>query len=181
MATSDVLAPRSRHNRYVTTPDDVVPVGEWSREELFGAVKAADAADAVVVIDYGRVALYLADGGRLQYDPPRVLGIAAPAALHVTDPVRYDPATGETEPVEASDPPDASAGHPDANGTRIPSDAGSRVVGDGRGSEQVIVTPRFDLLVPAFDWEELSEDEMLPPVERDPSPTESGVGSGTPN
>ena len=43
--------------------------------------------------------------------------------------------------------------------------------------ESVEVTATFDILVPAFDWEDLSEADLLPPVERRPSgaPTDTGT------
>ncbi|MFC7325079.1 hypothetical protein ACFQMF_10875 [Halorubrum rutilum] len=46
--------------------------------------------------------------------------------------------------------------------------------------EPVVVSPKFDILVPAFDWEELSDDDMLPPTNRQPSGTSVGSGTGTP-
>lgn len=144
---ADVLDPRSRHNLHVTGPGDLqdVRIGEWSGETLFAAVKRADEADSVVVLDHGRTALYLADGADLAYDPPRVLGLTAPPALHVAGADRYDPGTDRTEPV----------------GT-------------------VTVSPEFDVLIPAFDWEEMDEDDVLPPVDRVPSRSPTGTGTGTP-
>lgn len=45
--------------------------------------------------------------------------------------------------------------------------------------EPVVVSPEFDVLIPAFDWEALSNDDILPPVERRPSETPAGSGTGT--
>lgn len=45
-------------------------------------------------------------------------------------------------------------------------------------SESVEISPEFDILIPAFDWEELSEEDLLPPVDKRPS--ESPTGSETP-
>lgn len=122
----DVLDPRSRHNRHVTRPDDIEPVDGWPRETLYEAVR-------------------LADGSALDYDPPRRLGFAAPPALHVAAPQRFEPQAGTT----------------------TPADPGS-------------VSPRFDILVPAFDRAELNEDDALPPVARRVSRSSTGAGSGSP-
>ncbi len=46
--------------------------------------------------------------------------------------------------------------------------------------DPVSVSPEFDILVPAFDWQELSDDDVLPPVDRRPSQTPAGSGAGTP-
>ena len=46
--------------------------------------------------------------------------------------------------------------------------------------EPVVVSPEFDVLVPAFDWEELGDDDLFPPVDRRPSETPAGSGAGTP-
>lgn len=47
-------------------------------------------------------------------------------------------------------------------------------------ADAVMVSPRFDILVPAFDWEDLDEDDLLPPVERyttTPSDLPTGASS----
>jgi hypothetical protein len=91
----DLLDPRSRHNVYVSGADDVAGVGPWSADALLRAVRRADGRpDGVVVVDHGRERLYLAAGTGLRYDPPRALGVAAPPALVVDDPDRYDPDDG---------------------------------------------------------------------------------------
>ena len=46
--------------------------------------------------------------------------------------------------------------------------------------DPVVVSPEFDVLVPAFDWEALGDDDVLPPVDRQPSETPAGSGTGTP-
>jgi len=139
---ADVIDPRSRHNVHVTGPEDLQDTGEWSSETLYAAVIRADGDDLVVVLDYGRTALYLATGPDLTYEPPRVLGFAAPPALHVADPALFDPETGTAESVEP-----------------------------------VVVTPAFDILVPAFDWEEMDEGDVLPPVHTARSATGSETGT----
>jgi hypothetical protein len=141
----DVLDPRSRHNVHVTSAADLDAIGPWSHETLYAAVRRADDEERVVVLDYGRRELYLAAGTDLTYEPPRGLGLAAPAALRVADPHRIDPEQLTTAAVEP-----------------------------------VVVSPEFDVLVPAFDWETLSEDDVLPPVDRQPSQTPAGSGTGTP-
>jgi hypothetical protein len=139
----DLLAPASRHNRHVTGPDDLRGIAGWSRDDLYRAVRAAaDVEDGCVVVDYGRERLYLARGTTLTYYPPRALGVAGPPALHVRDPLVFDPADGAS--TTAAD---------------------------------VTVSPTFDILVPAFDWADLDEGELLPPVHR--RPTATGTGSGT--
>lgn len=42
----------------------------------------------------------------------------------------------------------------------------------------VLVAPEFDILVPAFDWDEITDDDVLPPITI--RPTESPTGTGTP-
>jgi hypothetical protein len=144
LANADVTAPASRHNLHVTDRSDLDDVDGWSQDELYRAVTAAAEDDDLVVVDYGRSLLYLADRSDLTYRPPRVLGLGAEPALHVAAPTRYDPAASETRPL------------------------------DDR-----VVSPTFDILVPAFDWTELSETDLLPPrYSRSESP--SGHGEGTP-
>jgi len=46
--------------------------------------------------------------------------------------------------------------------------------------DSVAVSPEFDVLVPAFDWEALGDDDTLPPVDHRPSETPAGSGTGTP-
>jgi hypothetical protein len=142
--SDDVLDPRSRHNRHVTRPEDVEPVGGWPRETLYEAVRLADGEGGVVVIDYGRSELYVADGSGLDYEPPRRLGFVAPPVLHVAAPRRFESRTGTTTP-----------------------------------ADPVSVSPRFDILVPAFDWEQLDEDDALPPVARRASRSATGAGTGS--
>lgn len=173
---SDVLAPRSRHNRHVTTAEDLVPVGDWSREELFAAVEAADERSAVVVIDYRRAVLWLVAPARLRFDPPRLFGVARPPALHLADPDRFEPDSGRVTPVAA----DADWLTP----ASVADDAQPPITPRSRARETLTadrltltVTPEFDVLVPAFDWDEQSEDDVLPPVERRESP--AGTGSET--
>lgn len=144
---ADLTAPRSRHNLHVTGPEDLRDVAGWSRETLYAAVEYADdGGDRVVVLDYGREALYVAAAGDLTYRPPRALGFGAPPALEVDDPLLYDPEAPADRRTEPTDP--------------------------------VTVSPEFDILVPAFDWEELDE-EPLPPVDSrlSGSPTRSGTGT----
>lgn len=91
---SDLLDPRSRHSHHVTDREDLPAVGPWSPAALYRAVRRADDdPDGVVVLDHGRATLYIAGGTALRYDPPRLLGVAGPPALHVDDPVSYDPET----------------------------------------------------------------------------------------
>lgn len=145
---TDVTDPRSRHNIHVTAKEDLRGVGEWSRETLYQSVRFADRnsdRDFVVVLDYQRPAMYLTPGTALRYEPPRVLGVAAPPALHVRDPHRYDP-----------DGPTATSVHP------------------------VTVSPKFDILVPAFEWNDLDEQDVIPPIDRRSSRSPTGTGSGTP-
>lgn len=145
---TDVTAPQSRHNIHVTSRDDLRGVGEWSGSTLYEAVRFADTdtdVDAVVVLDYRRTAVYLAPGTALRYEPPRGLGVAAPPALHVREPLLYDP-----------DGPTATAIAP------------------------VTVSPTFDILVPAFDWNELDEQDTLPPIDRRGSRSPTSSGTGTP-
>lgn len=42
------------------------------------------------------------------------------------------------------------------------------------------VSPKFDILVPAFDWNELDEQDVLPPIDRRGSRSPTGSGTGTP-
>jgi len=98
IGTRDVTAPISRHNRYVTGERDLEPVARWSRSELYRAVRRADDEDRIVVVDYGRSNLYLADRSGVSYTAPRLLGLVADPALRVVDPDRFDPGTGSAEP-----------------------------------------------------------------------------------
>jgi hypothetical protein len=141
----DILDPRSRHNIHVTRADDLDVVGEWARDTLYAAVRRAEREERVVVLDYGRSALYLADGADLSYEPPRRLGFAAPPMLHVGAPWRFQPDQHTTTAVDA-----------------------------------VTVSPEFDILVPAFDWADLSEEDVLPPIDARRSRTPAGSGTGTP-
>ncbi len=138
----DVTAPRSRHNRHVTREEDLEPVGSWSCEQLSAAVRRADAEGRVVVLDYGRERLYLADATGLTYVPPRGLGLAADPALRVSDPAVFDPETGAVELIAS-----------------------------------VTVAPEFDILVPAFDWEETDDSWEPPRPRRRSSSTGSPAGS----
>lgn len=47
--------------------------------------------------------------------------------------------------------------------------------------DPVIVSPEFDILVPAFDWQELSDDDVLPPIDHQSSGTPARSGTGTPS
>ncbi len=53
--------------------------------------------------------------------------------------------------------------------------------GETTPTDPVSVSPEFDVLVPAFDREELTEGDLLPPTTRRPSESPSGAGTGTPN
>lgn len=141
----DVTAPQSRHNRHVTTKADIVEVDPWSRDQLYAAVKQADTARRLVVVDYGRENLYLADAIDLAYTPPRLLGIAADPALRVTDPALFDPEAGTTSEFRS-----------------------------------VTVAPAFDILIPAFDWDEPDDDwKPIEPEYRDrPAGSPSGAVGG---
>lgn len=142
---TDVTAPASRHNLHVTRRDDLEATGPWSTETLYRAVKRADEGESdVVVLDYARSNLYLAASSKLTYTPPKGLGFAAPPALAVVDPRRFDPDALTTEP-----------------------------------HDSVTVSPEFDILVPAFDWEELSEDDILPPMDTRRTPAPTGTQTGT--
>ena len=46
-------------------------------------------------------------------------------------------------------------------------------------NQSVVVSPEFDILVPAFDWDGLDEEDILPPTDRTPSSTSTGAGTGT--
>lgn len=46
--------------------------------------------------------------------------------------------------------------------------------------QSVTVSPEFDILVPAFDWDDLDEEELLPPVDRRPTRSPSSTGTGSP-
>jgi len=46
--------------------------------------------------------------------------------------------------------------------------------------EPVEVAPEFDILIPAFDWDELTEDDILPPTHIRSSDSPTGAGTGTP-
>ncbi len=139
-----ITHPRSRHNIHVTARSDLRPVGDWSVETLYQAVKAAAAGDGhTVVLDYDRSKLYIAAAEELTYQPPEALGFESPPALDVAAPQLFDP-----------------------DGPTLRSHASVRV------------GPEFDLLIPAFDWDELTEDDILPPTDR--RPTRSPSGTGTP-
>ena len=152
-----VVAPASRHSIHVTDPSDLTGVEEWSRETLYRAVKFADEGEAaddatvrVVVLDYARYALYLARAAGLRYEPPRTLGLAADPVLYVTDPQELEPTA------------------PDWPAARE------------HEATSVAVSPQFDVLVPAFDWSELDEDDLPPEVTYRSSTSSSGAGTGTP-
>ena len=100
LRNADITAPRSRHSLHVTAREDLREVAGWSRDTLYGAVTHADSEDRVVVLDYGREALYIADGADLSYHPPRALGLGAPPALGVEDPLLYDPDAPESRRTE---------------------------------------------------------------------------------
>ncbi len=91
---TDVTAPASRHNLHVTDREDLVGVGPWSRDELWAAVQRADGEGSVVVLDYGRERLYLADDADVSYRPPTALGLADAPGLRVASPRPYDPDDG---------------------------------------------------------------------------------------
>lgn len=42
------------------------------------------------------------------------------------------------------------------------------------------VSPTFDILIPAFDWNDLDEQDVLPPIDRRGSRSPTGTGTGTP-
>lgn len=46
--------------------------------------------------------------------------------------------------------------------------------------QSVTVSPEFDILVPAFDWDELGQDELLPPIDHQPTESPSSTGTGSP-
>lgn len=92
--TTDVTDPMSRHNLHVTAESDLIDIGPWSHEQLYAAVERADAEDDIVVLDYGRDQVYLADDGDVGYLPPTALGFGDSPGLEVTHPRRYDPETG---------------------------------------------------------------------------------------
>jgi hypothetical protein len=72
---------------------DLTDVRDWTQAELYAAVERADAEDAVVVIDYGRALLYLADQADVTFVPPRRLGLSGEPGLRVRTPAVYDPET----------------------------------------------------------------------------------------
>lgn len=122
--TTDVTAPRSRHNLHVTERADLVGIGPWSAEQLYAAVQRAEDETGVVVLDYRREQLYLVGHDDVTYLPPSALGFGDEPGLRVEDPQRYDPDNDSIARVRL---------------------------------ESVTVTPEFDILVPAFDWEEPDE------------------------
>jgi hypothetical protein len=84
----------SQHNLHVTAESDLVDIGPWSSEQLYAAVERADDEDSLVVLDYGREQLYLADHDSVGYLPPTALGFGDSPGLAVTEPRRYDPESG---------------------------------------------------------------------------------------
>jgi hypothetical protein len=134
----DITAPASRHNVHVTRRADLTDVRNWAGDELYAAVERADAEDAVVVIDYGRALLYLADRADVTFVPPRRLGLSGEPGLRVRTPAVYDPET------------DAVSG-PDV--------------------DERLVSPEFDVLIPALDWERQDEDSIPPEPEYRERPT----------
>lgn len=147
----DVTHPLSPHSVHVTGPEDLAAVGDWSRAELYATVEAADERGRVVVVDYGRDRLYLAAEEALEYRAPDPLG-------------RREPALDVEEPLVAT---------PDGDGEAV-------AVEPATDTDTVTVTvaPEFDVLVPAFDLEELEEDQI--PVEPLRRPTSTGTGAGSP-
>jgi hypothetical protein len=143
IVAEDVTAPLSPHSVHVTETADVRPAGDWSRETLVAAVDTADAREAVVVLDYARETLYLADADDLEYESAGLAGTRGEPALAVESP-------------------------------RVLAADGRSVDGD---RESVTVGPEFDVLVPAFDLEELEE---LPPAVGRQSERPTGAGTGSP-
>jgi len=92
--TVDVTDPMSRHNLHVTAESDLVDIGPWTAAQLHAAVERADDEDAVVVLDYGREALYLVDSDAIAYLPPTALGFGDKPGLEVEEPRPYDPDAG---------------------------------------------------------------------------------------
>ena len=127
---NDITAPASRHNVHVTRQADLTDVRNWAEDELYTAVERADAEDAVVVIDYGRDLLYLADQADVTFVPPRRLGLSGAPGLRVRTPAVYD---SETDAVSGLD------------------------------VDERLVSPEFDILIPALDWETQDEDSI--PIE----------------
>lgn len=84
-----ITDPASRHSRHVAGRADLTGVGPWSGDQLYAAVKLADAEGDAVVVDHARERLYLADAGDLTYVPPEALGLASPPELRVDSPRRY--------------------------------------------------------------------------------------------
>ena len=126
----DITAPAFRHNVYVTRRAGLTDVRDWTQAELYAAVERADAEDAVVVIDYGRALLYLADRADVTFVPPRRLGLSGASGPGDRTPAVYDPET----------------------------DAAS-----GLDVDERLVSPEFDILIPALNWESRDEDSM--PIE----------------
>ena len=89
-----ITDPASCHSRHVAGRADVTSVGPWSGDQLYAAVERADAEGDVVVVDYARERLYLADADDLTYVPPEALGLASPPELRVEGPRRYVPDGG---------------------------------------------------------------------------------------
>ena len=124
-----ITDPESRHNLHVTREADLIAVGPWSRAELYAAVERADAADRVVVLDYGRERIYLVDESDVTYLSPKALGFADAPGVRLAEPQPYSPSDGTVGRIRA---------------------------------QTVVVSPEFDLLIPAFDWSE-PDDEWEPP------------------
>lgn len=96
-----VTAPTSRHNLHVTQESDLIGIGPWSKEQLYAAVERADTGDKLVVLDYGREQLYLAESDDVRYLQPTALGLAEAPGLWVGDPQPYNPDDGTVGRVRA--------------------------------------------------------------------------------
>ncbi|PSQ41546.1 hypothetical protein BRD10_00295, partial [Halobacteriales archaeon SW_12_71_31] len=139
----DVTDPRSPHSVHVTGEADVPTVDPWSRATLYRAVRLADDAGAVVVLDHDRERLYLASSERLDYRPPGTLGLGHPPALVVDEPplLRPDGDDLVVEPFEPGaldgPPPDwhhGPTGTPDSAGADTPATE-TDDVGTGAGAD----------------------------------------------
>jgi hypothetical protein len=149
---ADLLDPRSRHNRHVRDRDDLAPAAGRSRDALYRAVAFVD--------DRGEDEVVVVDYGR--------------ASLYATPgtALSYDPpglaGLGSAPTLYVREPAGIDLDGPD--GPRATPVEGP-----------LAVSPAFEILVPAFDWEAVDADDGPPrPGRRAPARTGVGTGAGSP-
>jgi len=146
----DVTVPGSRHSVHVTGPDDLAGIAGWSRETLYRAVKFVDDGDP----DDTASRTVVLDYGRGN--------LYAAAASDLT----YEPPRG----LGLLEAPSLHVAAPDLLDPEGP---------ETDPFHPVTVSPEFDVLVPAFDWEEMDLDDLPPPVDLESSDAPAGAGVGT--